>query len=192
MPFIPTPPPANATGPPPTQPPPLEYLTPLLIVAGIGAGIAILTFLVACVIWWCRCCCKRCCLGETDPERKFLCLRLCQLGMALLVMAAAFIGLYGGRAVSISLRNTIDVMVLSLTDFGRAITVLNQVAARYNFSTGDLTSVQSLISQVSKENPFILSLSHRCAFFSLLPMWVLLSSISRRWMQRASAFSTER
>ena len=137
--------PSNASTPSPT-PTPLEYATPLIIVAAIGAGIGVLVLLFACFIWWCRCCCKRCCMGDTDPERNYLCIRLFVLGLGLMVLAAAFVGLYGGKSVSTSLRTTIDSMVLSLTNFGHAITILTDVAASYNFPVGDLAAIRSIIS----------------------------------------------
>ncbi len=150
MPFIPTPAPRNATGSPSPTPTPLEYATPLIVVAAIGVGIGVICLLFACFIWWCRCCCKRCCMGSTDPERKYLMLRLVVVGLGAIVLAGAFVGLYGGRAVSIALRGAIDSMILSVSNFAVAISVVNSVATRFNFNTGDLMAVQTQIEQFAQ------------------------------------------
>ena len=144
MPYIPTPAPNGTTTP---APPPLVYFEPMIIVAAIGAGIGLICLLTACFIWWCRCCCKRCCMGTTDPERKFLGLRVIVVGLGVLVLTAAFVGLYGGRAVSISLRATVDALIVSLSSFGRALTMVNRVAASFGFSTGDLAAIQVEVAQ---------------------------------------------
>jgi hypothetical protein len=149
MPFIPTPSPGNNQTAAPT-PTPLEYFTPMIVVAGIGVGIAVIVLLFACFIWWCRCCCKRCCMGDTDPERKYLALRLIVLALGVVVMAAAFIALYGGKSVSTSLRSSIDAFILSLTNFGYALRVVKEQAANFGFNIGDLSSIEALIYQFAQ------------------------------------------
>jgi hypothetical protein len=144
MPYIPTPTPYNETTT--AAPPPLVYLTPMIIVAAIGVGIGVICLFTACFIWWCRCCCKRCCMGSTDPERKFVALRLISVGLGVIVLAGAFVGLFGGRSVSIALRSTIDAMIQSLSNFGFAISVVNRVAANFQFDTGDLQAIQAQVT----------------------------------------------
>lgn len=150
MPFIPTPAPtAGTTTPAPT---PIEYLTPMIIVCAIGVGIAVICVIVATIIWCCRCCCKRCCKGDPDPERNFLALRLIMVALCLLVLAAAFMGLYGGLMVSTVLRTTIDDTIFALTTYINAIAQLNQLSSSVGLTLtalqGIATALQTMYSYV--------------------------------------------
>ena len=65
-------------------------------------------------------------------------------------MAGAFLGLYGGREVSFALRTTIDSVLLTLYNYGRSLTTLTEVAANYNFDTGELPALRDQISSFAE------------------------------------------
>lgn len=123
-----------------------SYATPLIIVAAIGVGIAVICILVACIIWCCRCCCGNCCKGDTDPERNYLLIRLIILAVCVLVVTGAFLGLYGGKLVSDSVDVAVNDFQSIMTAFIVALRQLSDVRAQLGLDANAISEGQRIAS----------------------------------------------
>lgn len=123
----------------------LNYFTPFIIVASIGVGIGVLTLLVALILCCTRCCCNCPCKGEPDPEFDWKIVRVCIVGLCILVLVGAFIGLFGGKTVSESVRTSMDRVQSVLTTFFDALVALADVATRVGVNSQTLTDLQTQV-----------------------------------------------